>query len=148
MAELITTSKMTTTVKFKNTLKRMILDSVAPEDYGFDCRAETDREKVHFIFDCFQKEYLHDYRARGYKGVEKTKILKEYLMGLPSCARFPFANYDILELGKQCGMEFATESEEDFFTEKYWSILAQCIMELGRDHGIDPRTLKPYGSIG
>ena len=67
-----------------------LLDSIEIEEN----ENATDKEKINYFFDCYDREFNHDYNKRYYPNEQER--LKNYLQGLPS-----FINTPWIVTGKQ-----------------------------------------------
>ena len=90
---------------------------------------DTERDKVTFLLNTL----LH---AKGYEfkrnNINKTDVIADWLMGLPSSLNIVFNNHDILRLAKKWGSipQDATEKQEDKILENYWRFMASKTLQL------------------
>ena len=127
-----TVSKRT---KLDRTVKQYIIDCIDNEGYG-GAVLETPEEKLQFLYDTFVSEYVNEYNIRRHGSYQN--IFREYLMGIPSCIRTAFSNYDIIMLAKNWGSlpENATEKQEDRILENYFNLIANKTFQLFRKYKI------------
>lgn len=108
-----------------------ILSCIDPS--GYDEVAETEADKITFLYHTFMAEY-------GYM-VDRVGIAKafvEYYAGLPSCCTVEWRNHEILKLATVWGMlpEDASESQEDNVLENWFGFMAQCTVKLFRRYNL------------
>lgn len=91
---------------------------------------ETDAQKVNFVMETFESEYIHPNNRTG----NMVNLFREYLMGLPSCINIDFENYKILEIAKQWGNlpANATERQEDKIIGNWFNDIANKFFQLHR----------------
>lgn len=101
---------------------------------GYDVTTTTDKEKVQFLIDTFNKEYNHAENKRYYGHNNTQRIFTEWCKGLPSCFNIEFTNYDILQLGAKWGMldSTASESKKDTFINNYWNGLYMAVKRVAK----------------
>ena len=106
-----------------------LLDSIEIEEN----ENATDKEKINYFFDCYDREFNHDYNKRYYPNEQER--LKNYLQGLPSCINIPFYNWDILELYKQLnGIKTLSSKKEESVLKYYWDKIAFTLIQLKRKY--------------
>jgi len=110
-------------------LQNYILSCVDGEGYGKELN--TDQEKILFVLDCFNSEYLHNNNMRQYIK-DPAKVLGEWLSGLPSSINIVFYNFDILNMAVLFDLipANATEEEEDNFLNGWFKLIASNILEM------------------
>lgn len=98
----------------------------------------NDLEAITFFFECFEKEYNHEYNKKMCPNLQRR--IKEWIAGLPSCFNCYYSNYDIINCGikwgKLSGFDgFANERKNETFVNGWFSILAlraiQTALKLG-----------------
>lgn len=113
-------------------INQYILDAIDTE--GYDVEADTDKEKLQFLFDTFKSEYGWMIARKGLYGA-----FTEWLQGVPSAIRIDIYYSEIIKLAKQWGSlpQNATERQEDKITENWFPFMANRIFQLFRKHGIN-----------
>lgn len=88
---------------------------------GYDKVLTTDKEKIDFVYECFNSEYWYAENKRYYKGNDRLAFAN-WLMGLPSSFNVDYQNYRILELAKEWGSipADASEKQEDKIIEHWF----------------------------
>jgi hypothetical protein len=116
-------------------MKEYILNAIDSE--GYDVTAETEKEKLQFLFDTFKKEYCYKENLAYYGSIQKT--FENWLMGLPSCFNIDYENYRIIEIGKNWGFlsQDADEKEEDDFLGQWWSKIFETALSLARRNKVE-----------
>jgi len=111
-------------------IKEYILNAIDSE--GYNVTAETEKEKLHFLFDTFKKEYCYKENLAYYRSVQNT--FENWLKGLPSCFNIDFENYRIIEIGKEWGFlrQDADDREEDNFLSQWWGKIFETALSLAR----------------
>ena len=112
---------------------KYILDCIDASDYGKN--PQTDKEKIEFLFDTFQREKSYEIARAG-----MNKAFTDWLQGLPGCFNIEWENYKILELMTDLGYlsHDATEKQEDVVLEKYWRYMTmRCFALYRKLTGID-----------
>lgn len=108
--------------------------------YLLDCinsdekELNTDREKVEYLFKCFEEEFNHPYNKKRYPNTQKR--VGEWLSGLPSCIGIDFMNYRIIEVGKSWGY-CGTEKKEDAFINNWFNMCAFRLLQLAKIFNIE-----------
>lgn len=106
-----------------------LLDSIEIEEK----EDATSSEKIKFFFDCYDREFNHEYNKKRYPNEQER--LKNYLQGLPSCINIPFYNWDILELYKELnGIKTLSSKKEESVLKYYWDKIAFTLLQLKRKH--------------
>lgn len=124
----------------KENLKKYVLNCINTEYYDFEVK--TDKEKVQFVLDCFDKEYNYLNNKKRYPSL--TNRLSEWLQGLPGVFEVAFYNEDILKLGLKFGLidPGATDDEEYYFINSWFNLCAAAFFDLAKDLGINTNYLK------
>ena len=95
-----------------------LLDCISTDEIGTDA---TDKEKVAYVFTCFERDYGNPYNKRIYPS--EVVRLEQYLRGLPSCISGDFCVYNIVQLGKKWGY-CETLTSELVFVKNWWSLVS------------------------
>lgn len=111
-----------------------ILNAIDGEGYGKELTG--DKEKLSFLAETFTKEYVFPDNLRRYGSYQN--IMREWLMGLPSCFHIDFENYRILEIAKEWTSipANATEKQEDKILENWFNLIAAKTFQLFRKYNI------------
>lgn len=101
-----------------------LLDCVSTDEIGADA---TDKEKVAYVFTCFEREYGNAY----YKKMYPSEIVRlaQYLRCLPSCINVAFVDYDIIQIGKSWGF-CKTSKAEDKFVDNWFDVCAFRLIQM------------------
>jgi len=96
--------------------------------WGID--VTTDKERLNFVFDCYQLEYNYEQNKKIYPNNQAR--FANWLMGLPSAINVDFENYTISEIGKKWGYlkSDATDKEINKFTANWFNAMAFKIIRL------------------
>lgn len=95
-----------------------LLDCISTDEIGADA---TDKEKVAYVFTCFEREYGNTYNKRIYPS--EVVRLEQYLRGLPSCIGVEFCDYNIIQIGKK--WEYCeTPTSELVFVKNWWRLVS------------------------
>lgn len=95
-----------------------LLDCISTDEIGADA---TDKEKVAYVFTCFEREYGNAYNKRIYPS--EVVRLEQYLRGLPSCISVEFCDYNIIQIGKKWGY-CETSTSELVFAKNWWRLVS------------------------
>lgn len=111
-----------------------ILNAIDPEAY--EVKAETEEEKLKFLYDTFKKEYVYPENVKRYG--HEINIMREWLMGLPSAFNVDFANYRILEIAKEWGSlpEGFSQKQGDKILENWFNFIANKTFQLFKKYKI------------
>lgn len=111
-----------------------ILENIDPKPYGVECK--TDKEKLQFLFDTFNSEYVFPDNLKRYGNLQN--VFCEWLKGLPSVFTIEFENYKIIQLAKKWGLlpENPTRKQEDNLLNNYWSFMANKVFKMFRRYKI------------
>lgn len=105
-----------------------VLDAIDVTDYeGNEIENVSDKEKVKFFFDTFEKEYNCEYYRKIYPNLQQR--ISQYIQGLPNCINIAFYNYDIINIGKSWGY-CQTERKENEFVNNWFSVIAFRLLQL------------------
>jgi hypothetical protein len=120
-----------------------IIDAIDPSDY--DAKAETDAEKIKFIWKTFNSKYGHEIKRYG-----QQKAFENWLQGLPSSFNVAYEYVDIIAIGKKWGYlpENATEKQEDNFTSKWWAGVYMGFRKAAKKNKVDLDTTTSMGKGG
>jgi len=101
---------------------------------GYDTKANTEKEKVKFLWDTFHAEY----GCHMEMGWSFQKSIAEYFAGLPTCCTIAFYNWDILEIAKKWGSlpENPTEKQEDKILDNWFNFMAMKTIQLFTKYGL------------
>ncbi len=96
--------------------------------WGID--VTTEKERLNFVFDCYQSEYNYEQNKKIYPNNQER--FSNWLMGLPSAINVDFENYVISEIGKKWGYlkSDATNKEVNKFTANWFNAMAFKIIQL------------------
>ncbi len=130
-----TTNQTSKMLKFINMLKtnskqyqlnfaKYIVSVIDSEDLPSD--KMTNKEKVFFIMDRFNKEYCYSQNLQRHKN-DITKLMAEWLSGL--AINIPYTYNDIIKLSKDL-LETDTLKNEDKIVENYFNFMAIQIIQL------------------
>lgn len=98
---------------------------------------EDDKSRIKFFLDWFDKEYNYENNKRIYPSLRMRISL--YLQGLPGCINTHCYYHDIIRLSKEFE-GYKSKAKEAYFCNKWFDILATCILQLAHRYGIN--TLK------
>lgn len=110
-------------------LQEYILSTIDGDIYDKELKTKT--QKVRFVMDCFKSEYLHSNNRNQYRS-NPSKVLGEWLSGLPSSVNVVFYNYDILNIAVLLDLipVNANEEEEDKFLNGWFELIASEILSM------------------
>lgn len=151
MANLFSSSRKKTATK-KSTAKKKTTKEVkdirtrktggVQYAYLLDCikvegiKRATDKRKIEYFFDCFNREYNYAQNKRMYPNLQAR--VAEYLQGLPTCCTLDYSYYDIIQLGKKWGY-CGTPRKENQFCDNWWSVMAGKLIQI-YDYYCKPKT--------
>ena len=95
----------------------------------FELTGLTDKQKLQYVYDNFKSEAFNDYNMRKFKN-NKTDIIADHLMGLPSYLNIEFRNFNILEIGKKWGYDLSAEKKEQNFINNWFKVCAFKFVQL------------------
>ena len=123
-----------TNSKVKAKINQYILDAIDGE--GYERTPDTDQQKLLFLATTFKREYCFQNNFRQYKTVQE--VLRQWIMGLPSCFNIAFNYCDILEVAKSFGNipEEMTEKQEDKIIENWFNFIAAKTLQLMQKNSI------------
>lgn len=106
--------------KLSEKYNRYVIDAI-------DSEANTDKEKLTFLFNTFKIEYGHNLQ-----NANEQEVLADYLAGLPSIINLPYNNSDIIELMTQMGSitSQTTEKQQEKMLDGYWSYMAMRLIQM------------------
>ena len=112
-----------------------ILECIDSEAY--EVKAETDKEKLAFLYNTFVSEYWHEYNQRYYKSMHKA--FENWLMGLPSVFHVDFENYRILEIAVEWGSlpKDSSEAKQDKILSNWFNFITIKTFQLFKKHNIN-----------
>lgn len=93
--------------------KEDVLNAIDGEPYDVELKTEAD--KIRFLRDTFEKEYLHHNNRNGLK----YRLFTDWFQGLPSVCQMKFYNFEMIEDAKEKGIT-ATEETEYLLVESIW----------------------------
>lgn len=111
-----------------------ILDAIDGESYDRTFSGDTD--KLQFLADTFESEYMHPSNLKYYGTVQNT--LANWFMGLPSAISIEFRHGAILGYAVKWGTlsASATEKEQDKVIANWFNLMASKTLQLMRKHNI------------
>ena len=113
--------------KYLNNIENYILDSIDGTGYGI--KTDTPKEKLKFLFDCFEVEFNYKNNQLRYPNFQDR--FANWLQGLPSAINIPHQKYKILQLSKILLEVYTlTEKQEETIVNNYWSFMAYHIIKL------------------
>tara|TARA_R100000278_G_scaffold54350_2_gene45329 strand:+ start:8837 stop:9208 length:372 start_codon:yes stop_codon:yes gene_type:complete len=117
----------TNSKKYLDNIQTYLLNAIDGKDYGI--KTDTPKEKLDFLFDCFESEFNYKNNQLRYPNFQNR--FANWLQGLPSAINIPYQYNKILELSKNL-LEVDTLSEklEDQIIKNYWSFMAYHIIKL------------------
>lgn len=107
-----------------------ILDSISSDDA--DVESMSDKERIEFALDTFYTEKFKDDRRRMYA----PELLTEWISGLCSTVNVAFTNYDIANVGTECGY-CRTDARTSQFVRTWFERIANGILRLAKIYGVD-----------
>lgn len=116
-----------------------ILGCIDSEAYGVT--TTTDKEKLQFLADTFKTECVYPENLKRYGPLQN--VMREWLMGLPSCFNVDFESSRILELAREWGSipadmknPYKLERLEDKILENWFNYIAGKTFQLFRKHSV------------
>ena len=124
----------------KDNLKEFILIQLDTNYYDYE--SKTDKDKVQFVLNCFDKEYNFFNNKKRYPNL--VTRFSEWLQGLPGVFEVPFYYDQILQIGLRFGLinPGRTEDEEETFLNNWFELCAAAFFDLAKDLGINTNYLK------
>lgn len=126
---------MTTANKqVKAKINAYILNAIDGE--GYERTPETDQQKLLFLATTFKSEYCYKNNFTYYKTVQE--VLKQWIMGLPTCFNVAWNYSDILRDAKTFGNlpEQMTVAQEDKVITNWFNFIASHTLRLMNKNGI------------
>lgn len=102
-----------------------ILDSIQSDDV--DVSVMSDKMKIEFAFDMFNKEMVKNNNSR----LSLHSLLTDWLQGLCSTVNIAFTDYDIMQIGKMW------KSHDPYFVENWFCNTARKMIELAHILGVN-----------
>lgn len=114
--------------ELKALINAYLLAAIDGENYGVTLT--TDKEKINFVMQTFEWEYLHNNNRKQ----NIVGLFAEWLSGLPSSFNIDFENYRIIEIAKNWGALSAnhTEKEADKIISNWFNYIANKTFQLHR----------------
>ena len=122
-------------------IKKHIIDGMDLDAYDIAPKFDNVTYEGDLIADaqtvvtCFESEFLHN----GNRDISTSKVLAEWLQGLPSIISIAYTNYDILQIGMECGLikkeyptEAGRESAENTFIGGWFNRVAMQLLQIAR----------------
>lgn len=124
----------TNTKEFNQLAFSYIIDAISTD--GYDIEANTEKEKLQFVAECFKSEYCFSANLKYYGTYQNT--LANWFMGLPSSINIEYRNHAIIEIAKKWGSipEDATEEQEDKILSNWFNLIAFKTLQLFKKHNI------------
>lgn len=121
-------------VTLRANVRQYILDCI--DSSGYDITTTTDAEKLQFLADTFNSEYVFKDNLKYYGSYQN--MFANWLMGLPSSFNIEFRNHYIIEIAKKWNSipENATEKQEDKIIENWFLFIASHTEQLCRKHKV------------
>ena len=117
----------TNSKKYLNNIETFILSAIDGTDY--DTVTETKKQKLTFLFDCFDSEFNYSNNVKRYPNLQDR--FAQWLQGLPSSISLPFYYNDILELSKNLlEVDELSKAKENTICKNYWSFMAYHIIKM------------------
>jgi len=112
-----------------------ILNCIDSSGYGI--KAETDSEKLKFLYNTFTSEYWDKENQVYYHG-SIISAFTSWLQGLPSSFNVDFENYRIIEIAKEWGSipTDADDRAEDKIIDNWFNFIAVNTFQLFRKYKI------------
>lgn len=113
-----------------------ILNAISWDGYDIENEPATDKERLQFLFDTFNKEFVYPQNLHRYGSIQN--VFREWIQGLPSCFNIVFTYYDIIGLAKSWGTlkEDASEAESDKICANYFNFIANKTFQLFKKYKI------------
>ena len=111
-----------------------ILDAICPECADLDPDNMTDKEKVEFVLEQFDKGYNYAYNKKTYPNI--VCRFEQWMRGMPSSFCVEFADYRIALIGKAWGY-CQTEKNTSAFVNNWWSAIVDKFFQLARKLGVE-----------
>ena len=120
--------------------KQYIVSLIDSEVY--EVETKTDKQKVKFVLDCFNKEFNYSNNKKRYKNL--IIRIAEWLKCTPSVINIEIWNEDIIRVAKEYKLLplNITEDEEYNFVEYWFELCASTILAIAKDNKISIDYLK------
>ena len=118
--------------KWYNYVLYRIYESSAAHD--LDLTFVDDRSRIKFFLEQFNEEYNFDYNKRNCPTLRLR--IASYLQGLPSSINIDYEWHKIIMLTKEWE-GYKSKNKEDYFCNKWFEIIATCILQLAARYKID-----------
>lgn len=126
----------TTKKEVKTALRKHILDNIEAEDRTL----ETTKEKLEYVVECFNAEYVYPGCMKRYGTYQDLFI--SYLMGLPGCLTVEFEYHKIIEFLNSIGLEQPADKDALDSSELYYKLIYREFSAMLRKHNIPLITAK------
>jgi len=120
--------------KVREAAKKYVLDSIDLSGYA-DVKAETDKEKLKFVVEEFNRIAIYPYNLQYHKN-NYMNIFIDFIQGLPSFLNIDTENHKIIELLKSFGAEKCSERPTEISTKKFNELIYFAFYSLLFDNGL------------
>ena len=94
----------------------------------FDVEQMNDREKIEYVFECYENEHGMNRYKKGYYRNEQ-ECIEDWLRGLPTACSVSFYHDDIIRIGKSWGF-CQTERKAADFVNNWFSVCALRLIQM------------------
>ena len=112
--------------------KQYVLNTIDPDCY--DNPAESDREKLQFLWETFNVEFVYPDNLKRFKTLENC--FAEWIPGLPGAFSPHFYPHEILGIGWAWNFDLSTEDKESDFLDNWFKLLAKIVFQLFKEYQI------------
>ena len=95
---------------------------------------EDDRSRIKFFLESFNETNNYDYNKKRFPSLQMR--LSDYIQGLPGSISVHHEYADIIRLSKEFE-GYKSKAKEEYFCNKWFDILAACILQLAQRYGIN-----------
>ena len=118
----------TNSKKYLKNIQTYLINAIDSE--GYENHPKTDKEKVSFLFECYNSEYNHAYNVKRYPNEQER--LGKWLEG-HTVLKIPYCYSGILELAKELQeVEAYDKKTEERICQNYFSFMAYHILKLNK----------------
>lgn len=128
-------NKLKQTKQTKEQFNEYILKAIYTDEYkayNVDVEPVTDKERLQFLYNTFNKEFKYRIKQIG-----QYNAFKEWLQGLPSVFNIDFMNHEILTLTEKIYNCTLTEKEQEKILNNWFNFITVKTFKLFEKYSIN-----------
>jgi len=101
----------------------------------------SDKAKIYLVLACYKSWLKNNKKPKTWNTAHH---IGDWLRGLPSCCTVAYWNDEIVKVGQSWGFPLRTDPAQEMFTDQWWNICGQRLLEIADKLNMSYFKILPY----